>query len=128
MGTVQDHLDQARHNLDFLQSFDKEVFSDWTVTVCFYVAVHFANALIQTRKPMHPGNHADRERELAGLNEWRLIYADYCELSNKSQKARYDGYRFNSDRRQRLQNRLDRLIQAVTNELHSRNIPIDQVP
>jgi hypothetical protein len=29
MGTIQDHLDQARHNLEFLQSFDREVFSDF---------------------------------------------------------------------------------------------------
>ena len=45
MAAQADHFTQAQRNLQFLGSINnhQNEYTDWQVTVCFYVAVHLAN-------------------------------------------------------------------------------------
>ena len=46
MALFDEHIAQARSNLEFLESINQTIggYYDWQVTVCFYTALHLVNA------------------------------------------------------------------------------------
>ncbi len=55
MPSEEAHARQARHNRDYLETFDLKTtpFLDWAVTVTFYTALHAIERYF-ARKGLHP--------------------------------------------------------------------------
>jgi hypothetical protein len=86
MGTKTDHQEKADHNQKFLDSIDEAAYPDWTVTVCFYKALHLVEMLF-AKDGKHSENHRDRHDTLkrGHQNVWR----EYLPLYTQSRRARY---------------------------------------
>lgn len=92
---TSDYIEKAKHNENFLSNVELEKFSDWYVTVCFYIALHYVNAFIsvslksgfcsheKVKQIIHP------DGKIVNLRIDRNVYLDYLELQNLSRKARY---------------------------------------
>ncbi len=99
MPQFDNHISQAKHNLDFLGLVNQRGFDfiDWQVTICFYSAVHLVNAHLslfdmQYRKhvdvkdainPKHPPSVT--KGSALPDNE----YLAYTKLQSLSRRSRY---------------------------------------
>jgi D-alanyl-D-alanine dipeptidase len=113
MPIYSQHTEQAEHNRELLRFFvqqDEQVkFSDWYVTVAFYSALHYFEAMLFSVKPVVPAGgvaveHSDalcgvyraysthRARDLAMRSLFQQIYAPYSALYRMSRTARYNCY------------------------------------
>lgn len=95
MGTQEQHLGQARHTEDFLDSFDIDStpYLDWAVTGIFYAALHYIRALAARFLFTNISSYADMDRVFSWLEVFRRnssIYDDYRQLKDDSRAARYD--------------------------------------
>lgn len=88
------HIAQANHNAAFWDTIDNSVYSDWAVTVIFYQALQYVDALLAQMGNIHPGGHNDRERQIKNSPELRPILNSYYRLKNRSRNARYHAARF----------------------------------
>lgn len=97
MASFENHVNQAKSNLNFLLHINQtsENFWDWQVTTCFYVAVHTVNAHIAKVANMHYQTH---EAVKNAINPHRVlsvsridenIYLDYAKLEGLSRRSRY---------------------------------------
>lgn len=96
MANFDEHIQQARRNLEFLSQINQKVgnFYDWQVTVCFYTALHLVNAHLskhnlQYRKH-HDVNYAlnpDVQLSVSKLPEEE--YNSYMALQRLSRRSRY---------------------------------------
>ena len=51
MPSDQKHIDQAKHNIQFLENFYSDYkFNDWSITVSFYTCIHIIEAAIYKEK------------------------------------------------------------------------------
>jgi hypothetical protein len=89
MPARDDHLEQARHNVQFYASIDRTVFKDWAVTVLFYTGLHYIDAFLAEKRSIHPPKHKQRDTLVSTVTELRPILADYFALKNGSFNARY---------------------------------------
>lgn len=89
------HLDQAKRNLSFLESVNKNIQEryDWQVTICFYVAVHLINAYLADKENSHYRSHSDVE---AAINPYGgsctvsdNVFTSFKKLRNLSRRSRY---------------------------------------
>jgi hypothetical protein len=95
MGNDIAHKRKARHNENFLSMVQRNdagpnfVYSDWLVTVAFYIALQYVDAkLANLTPPLHPLVHSTRNNYVA-TNLPRQIADDYFFLKGKSEFARY---------------------------------------
>lgn len=101
--TVQEHLNQARHNEDLAQqlgSSPTEAY-DWAITVLFYGILHFVDAYLLQRYGIVPRGHtAARDRKtgqrIPGRNDYVRQYlpqisGEYKIFYDASRLARYEG-------------------------------------
>ena len=88
MPSRDDHLRQAKHNLEFGESLDAVRYSDWIATALFYAALHYVDAFLAT-KGHHPGRHDVRDGFVAREKELRPIHHHYRALKDSSRNARY---------------------------------------
>lgn len=96
MASFDIHVEQAKSNLKFLLQINqsKDVYWDWHVTTCFYVAVHAVNAHLAKLANLHYRTHEDVKN---ALNPYTLspcklpesIYLDYVKLEGLSRRSRY---------------------------------------
>ncbi len=99
MPSKLDHLAQARHNREVLQQLQRSgsTFSDWQITVAFYVALHRVDAHLASYRE-HPKSHEDRIRIIRGMRQFKgAIYNSYRELEDLSRQARYDCVQWDQD-------------------------------
>ncbi len=101
--TVQEHLQQARHNEGLAQRLGIPPFRtyDWAITVLFYCILHFVDAyLFQFHQIVPKGHTATRDRRtgqrLPGRNDYVNQYLPqiaraYKMLYSASRRARYEG-------------------------------------
>jgi hypothetical protein len=99
--TVQEHLDQARHNEDLAQKLGSRPLEayDWAITVLFYSLLHFVDAYLLDRHNLTPGGHTamwKKGQRLPGRNDLvrqylPQIYNEYKILYDASRLARYEG-------------------------------------
>lgn len=90
------HIGKAERNEQFFQSHNliTSQFSEWGVTVLFYAAMHYVDAVLaqesglptQCRQPI---NHANRNNGVAKSPTLRLVYNNYKVLYDRSRDARY---------------------------------------
>lgn len=99
MPQYQEHINQAKSNLAFLEAInvDKHSHLDWKVTVCYYVAVHLINAHLAIHK-MQFRTHVnvkaaispkDPESIAAGSALGQAEYVAYVGLQMLSRRSRY---------------------------------------
>lgn len=96
MASFQEHLNQAKENLKFLEQVNQNLnnFWDWQVTVCFYVAIHLVNAHL-ANLDIHYESHNKIENAInpyttlapGKFNEER--YIAYMKLKGLSNRSRY---------------------------------------
>lgn len=96
MASYEAHLNQAKKNLAFLISTNSSNSThwDWQVTMCFYVAVHVANAHLAKIADLHYRTHNDVKNALSPtpLSLTQLpedIYLSYAKLEGLSRRSRY---------------------------------------
>ncbi|PUZ23901.1 hypothetical protein GA0116948_10821 [Chitinophaga costaii] len=97
MPLSEDHLYQAKRNIQFLEKINRldgpDEHMDWQVTACFYVAVHLVNAHLagygmQYRKHVDVGyalNPYNKEDTALPFKE----YTAYEKLQGLSRRSRY---------------------------------------
>ena len=83
----QMHIQQWKHNRDFLCTINAK-YSDWIVTVSFYVAVHAVDALL-CFDGSFVDNHKTRNDILLRTNRYLAIKTPYLNLYNLSRTIRY---------------------------------------
>ena len=96
MAKFEDHINQAKSNLAFLHKVNQQIGNhhDWQVTICFYIAVHLANAHI-SKFGVQYRKHTDVNYALNPENETSVCklpedeYVSYIVLHNLSRRSRY---------------------------------------
>ena len=97
MASFQNHIDQAKHNLSFLEisNHSSDVHWDWQVTVSFYVAVHLVNAHIAKKSNLNYRSHEQVDQAINPYNQLSLTrltesdYLAYSKLQGLARRARY---------------------------------------
>ena len=101
--TVQEHLQQARHNEALASQLSSPPLAayDWAITVLFYSVLHFVDAYLLQRYGIEPKGHtAARDRRtgqrIPGRNDYvrqhlPQIAPAYQLLYSASRRARYEG-------------------------------------
>ena len=97
MANFQEHVNQAKKNLEFLAQINKTVTNcwDWQVTVSFYVGVHLVNAHIAQKTNQHYRSHEHVNKALnphEPLSITKLTekdYLAYTKLQGLSRRSRY---------------------------------------
>ena len=97
---MNQHLDQANHNLDFhecISSNFTDRFCDWKITVLFYVAIHYMKALALQNGVNIGDTHTEIEKSVrpnsptAKMQITNNAWGEYKSLYNYSRTARYEG-------------------------------------
>ncbi len=97
MASFNEHIKQAKSNLNFLDLVNNKSQShwDWQVTICFYTAVHLINAHIARRANQHYRSHELVNNSVNPYNKTSItrlseeLYVSYMKLQNLSRRARY---------------------------------------
>jgi hypothetical protein len=96
LATFDEHINQAKRNLAFLESINHSVKDciDWQVTVSFYTALHLINAHLSTfdlqyRKHVDVKNALNPERTLSISKLPEDEYVAYAALQMLSRRSRY---------------------------------------
>ncbi len=97
MASFQEHLNQAKSNLEFLGKINTccNTHWDWQVTTCYYVCVHFVNAHIAETANLHYRTHKQVEEAINPFNSIPIASIDeqtwvaYKSLRNLSRRSRY---------------------------------------
>lgn len=99
------HVNKAERNEQFYssQNLVNSPFNEWAVVVLFYVAVHYVDAVLDRYLSCHPGNHQERNIELAKSFQISPIASMYLNLYDRSRDARYNIIKFPDDYLQKLQ-------------------------
>ena len=98
MPSIQEHVDWARHNRTFWNSFDLDAtpYLDWVVTGIFYEAVHWIGAFLAS-KGDHPTSHPATQRRMQRYpTELNTVPTDWGILRADSENTRYECYMPNS--------------------------------
>lgn len=114
MPSQDDHLQKARHNEQFVDSFElaSTPYLDWVITGIFYAALHYVDAFLATQA-VHPGSHSRRDAEVK-LFLGTGFYLDYRALKDDSQDARYRVRQFSAEE---VQNEIRPLFQKIKSEV-----------
>lgn len=99
MPLFEEHIAQAKRNLEFLSqsSINVPSYWDWQVTITFYVSVHLVNAHLASKGHFYKThkevetiiNPFDKNSVVNGLALNEDSYAAYKTLSNLSRISRY---------------------------------------
>lgn len=91
MGSLDEHITKARHNEEFIDSFnlDNSPFLDWVVNGIFYAALHYLDSYFATRN-MHPSDHKTRNSYIRSTNLNLVLWTAYRNLQTDSRSARYE--------------------------------------
>lgn len=83
-----EHISKAEHNEKLADTIGKTAYLDWAVTIIFYAALHYADAILAV-SAVHPETHRERNNAI-GTNATLLkIRAEYRILETLSRNARY---------------------------------------
>jgi len=97
---MQRFVDQANHNIDFHRCIDTSFenrFTDWKITVLFYIAIHLIKALAEKDKKDIGNSHQEintninPENPNAVMKVSRKAWRSYQHLFKTSQTSRYNG-------------------------------------
>ena len=86
--TQRDHLKQWAHNREFLATIAPK-YTDWIVTVTFYVALQAVDALLAHDKVRGVTRHEERNEVLMRTNRYDFIQRHFAPLYTLSRTVRY---------------------------------------
>lgn len=88
MPLQSEHISKAERNEKFAGTVSKTAYLDWAVTILFYAALHYVDAILAI-SGIHPDSHTQRG-DAIGTNATLLrIRGEYRILETLSQNARY---------------------------------------
>ena len=89
---------------------DKAKYPDWSVTVMFYCALHYVDAVLDEKIRIHPRTHGDRSKKMARLSVFTSeMFTDYRLLLTRSELARYDHWRGSGNKRKFTESAVEQL-------------------
>ena len=111
MGTESDHREKADHNQQFLETIDETKYPDWSVTVCFYKALHLVEMVFA-----RSGNHSDNHRSQHDVLKrgYQDLWREYRPLYSLSRRARYKVRSMSPATVSYVRNRLSRLEALIS--------------
>ncbi|OGO22484.1 MAG: hypothetical protein A2Z28_05255 [Chloroflexi bacterium RBG_16_51_9] len=96
MGKLEFHVEKARRNEDFFNSYglSKSQYNEWGVTVLFYAAMHLIDAVLSQDNSVpgnvrNPKDHITRNWGVGQSTSLNAIYTQYFNLYERSREARY---------------------------------------
>lgn len=97
MGTFNEHIQQAKNNINFLSEISTNIQNcwDWQVTVCFYSALHLINSHIVKKTNSNYLTHSRVEGIINPFNQLSVArldentYTSYIKLFQLSRRSRY---------------------------------------
>lgn len=98
MPTQFDHRSRIHRNCEFLiRTYQTMSFYEWSVTICFYIALHAINRHLASHDYLedhlrHPRTHKATEHALYEVNFPEEDYIDYMTLYQASRIARYSPF------------------------------------
>lgn len=110
MISSQEHWAKASRNESLLEDLGNwpTRYTEWEITVMFYSALHYVSAFLSSRGE-HPENHYQRRKLVVQLTS---IAAEYENLQQASQEARYDFVEFSPERVEQLRTRYFQPVKA----------------
>src|SRR3989338_3647040 len=87
MSSEKSHLDQSKHNNEFLKQIRSQKFYDWVATTMFYTALHQIDFYL-AKKNIHPINHKVR-RAIVNKSFRIEFYKSFRNLEEACYDARY---------------------------------------
>lgn len=97
---MQKHIDQANHNVEFhncINSNFQDKFTDWKITVLFYVAIHLIKALAAKNNKAIGSSHKEINANINPTNPnatfkiSRKAWRSYQTMYQMSKNSRYKG-------------------------------------
>ena len=83
------HIAEAQKFEAVLAELEATAHYGWGMVLRFYVALHYVEAVLQTKIPRRR-NHETRRYDMARVAETAAIIADYRILETLSREARYE--------------------------------------
>jgi len=93
MPDINKHLHIVNHNYEVLSHLSKpnpSNYTDWCVTLIFYMALHFIHAYL-AKKDEHITAHPNLQKRIQEDTNLKSMYANYRHLQDDSEEARYFG-------------------------------------
>ena len=97
MPQADKHFDIIEDNhsaLAHLVDPDPSKYTNWCVTIIFYMALHYIHAYLAKISNEHPDSHVALQPLIQNDLKLRPLYTKYRHLEDDSRKARYDGEKF----------------------------------
>ena len=97
MPQTDKHFDIIEDNhsaLAHLANPEPSKYTNWCVTIIFYMALHYIHAYLAKISNQHPDSHAALQPLIQKDSKLSPLYTKYRHLEDDSRKARYDGEKF----------------------------------
>lgn len=89
MPSLVEHIEKSRHNEDLAYLLSsKTAYFDWAVTILFYAAVHYVDAVLSVSR-VDPLSHEQRHTAMRVNGTLRHVFKQYRTLETLSRNARY---------------------------------------
>ncbi len=89
MPSLNEHLAKSEHNEGLADALaTKTQYFDWAVTVLFYAALHYVDAVLSASRT-DPLSHEQRHTAMGVNDTLRRIFPEYRSLETMSRNARY---------------------------------------
>jgi len=86
--TKEEHLDKAAHNEKLAEVLSQTTFLDWSVTVFFYSALHYAHIILAVNG-QHPTSHETTGPLVRRNPVLKKVWPEYESMRIASRNARY---------------------------------------
>ena len=83
-----EHISKAERNEKFAETVSKTAYLDWAVTIYFYAALHYVDAILAV-SGVHPDSHTQRGDAIGTNVTLSVVRPEYRILETLSQNARY---------------------------------------
>ena len=88
MATQAEHIKQAERNEKLAETLARTAYHEWTVTVLFYSALHYVNAILVVSGEKID-SHGQRQTLMWKNDTTKRIYNEYRTLETLSRNGRY---------------------------------------
>lgn len=89
-------IEQNYETLTHLTKPNPGDYTEWCVTIIYYMALHYIHAYLAQKRKRHPASHANLTPEMQDP-PLKNLYKTYRNLEDDSRDARYNGTKFSVD-------------------------------
>jgi uncharacterized protein (UPF0332 family) len=83
-----EHISKAERNEKFAETVGKTAYLDWAVTIYFYAALHYVDAILAV-SGIHSDSHTQRGDAIGTNATLSIVRPEYRVLETLSRNARY---------------------------------------